>query len=77
MARASLTSKEIAELMKGLSQLISVQRIVKNLDVETLTDVIYKFENAEKSDKEIIRESEDSYDTFVQPRVGNCECCDD
>ena len=77
MARASLTSKEIAELMKGLSQLISVQRIVKNLDVETLTDVIYKFENAEKSDKEIIRESEDSYDTFTQPRVGNCECCNE
>ena len=77
MARTSLKSKEIAELMKGLSQLISVQRIVKNLDVETLTEVIYKFENAGKSDKEIIRESEDSYDTFAQPRVGNCECCDE
>lgn len=25
----------------------------------------------------IIRASEDSHDSFVQPRVGNCECCDD
>jgi|TARA_B100001094_G_scaffold165744_1_gene160418 DNA-binding TFAR19-related protein (PDSD5 family) len=76
MAQASLTSKEIAELMKGISQLVSVKRIVKNIDEDTLVDILYKFENAGKSDDEILRASEDSHDSF-QPRVGNCECCDD
>jgi hypothetical protein len=76
MAQASLTSKEVAELMKAVSQLVSIKSIVKNVDVETLTNILYKFENAGRSDKEIIRASEDSHDSF-QPRVGNCECCDD
>jgi hypothetical protein len=76
MAQASLTSKEVAELMKAVSQLVSIKSIVKNVDVETLTNILYKFENAGKSDKEIFRASEDSHDSF-QPRVGNCECCDD
>jgi len=76
MAQASLTSKEVAELMKAVSQLVSIKSIVKSVDVETLTNILYKFENAGRSDKEIIRASEDSHDSF-QPRVGNCECCDD
>tara|TARA_R110002012_G_scaffold223935_1_gene395948 strand:- start:138 stop:368 length:231 start_codon:yes stop_codon:yes gene_type:complete len=76
MAQASLTSREIAELMKSISQIVSIKRIVNNLDVDTLTRILYKFENAGKSDKEILRASEDSHDSF-QPRVGNCECCDD
>jgi len=76
MAQASLTSKEIAELMKAVSQLVSIKSIVNNVDVKTLTNILYKFENAGKSDKEILRASEDSHDSF-QPRVGNCECCDD
>lgn len=76
MAQASLTSKEIAELMKAISQLVSIKSIVNNVDVETLTNILYKFENAGRSDKEILRASEDSHDSF-QPRVGNCECCDD
>jgi len=76
MAQASLTSKEVAELMKAVSQLVSIKSIVNNVDVETLTNILYKFENAGRSDKEILRASEDSHDSF-QPRVGNCECCDD
>tara|TARA_R100000908_G_C3642893_1_gene78286 strand:- start:297 stop:527 length:231 start_codon:yes stop_codon:yes gene_type:complete len=76
MAQASLTSREIAELMKSISQIVSIKRIVNNLDVDTLTRILYKFENAGRSDNEILRASEDSHDSF-QPRVGNCECCDD
>ena len=76
MAQASLTSKEVAELMKAVSQLVSIKSIVNNVDVKTLTNILYKFENAGRSDKEILRASEDSHDSF-QPRVGNCECCDD
>ena len=76
MAQASLTSREIAELMKSISQIVSIKRIVNNLDVDTLTRILYKFENAGRSDNEILRASEDSHDNF-QPRVGNCECCDD
>lgn len=29
------------------------------------------------NDLKVLRKSEDSHDTFVQPRVGNCECCND
>ena len=76
MAQASLTSREIAELMKSISQIVSIKRIVNNVDVDTLTRILYKFENAGRSDNEILRASEDSHDSF-QPRVGNCECCDD
>jgi len=76
MAQASLTSREIAELMKSISQIVSIKRIVNNVDVDTLTRILYKFENAGRSDNEILRASEDSHDNF-QPRVGNCECCDD
>ena len=76
MAQASLTSREIAELMKSISQIVSIKRIVNNLDVDTLTRILYKFENAGRSDNEILRASEDSHDNF-QPRVGNCESCDD
>ena len=76
MAQASLTSREIAELMKSISQIVSIKRIVNNVDVDTLTRILYKFENAGRSDNEILRASEDSHDNF-QPIVGNCECCDD
>ena len=91
MARANLTRREVVELMKSISQVVSIKRIVENLDVDTLTRILYKFENPLSSDKtkeinlhggrynkdnKILRASEDSHDSF-QPRVGNCGCCDD
>ena len=95
MAHVNLTRKEIVKLTKAISQIASINRIVKKLDVDTLALILWKFENPLSSDKtkeinfkggsynkewknykKILRASEDSHDSF-QPRVGNCECCDD
>jgi hypothetical protein len=44
-----------------------------NLDIDMIREVLHKLETPfqEKYNK-IIRDSEDK-----QPRVGNCECCND
>tara|TARA_R110000803_G_scaffold8575_7_gene27393 strand:+ start:3713 stop:3979 length:267 start_codon:yes stop_codon:yes gene_type:complete len=88
MARANLTSKEIAEVMKAISQIISIKSIVKNLDTKILVEVINKFENPIESDKsdKILRGLEDRLD-LADSRVAhinmhggasqNCEVCDD
>ena len=88
MARANLTGKEIAEVMKAISQIISIKSIVKNLDTKILVEVINKFENpieSNKSDK-ILRGLEDRLD-LADSKIAdfnmhggksqNCEVCDD
>jgi|14BtaG_2_1085337.scaffolds.fasta_scaffold42724_2 hypothetical protein len=86
MAQASLTSKEVAELMKAISQIVSIKRIVNNLNVDTLVEVLNKFENPGKSDNEILRGLEDRLDLadskikLINMHGGdnqNCEVCND
>ena len=87
MARANLTAKEVAEVMKAISQVISIKRIVKDLDTVLLVEVLNKFEHPEKDDLKILRGLEDKLDladstsahinSFGRPRPGNCGCCDD
>ena len=88
MARANLTAKEITELMKSISQIISIKVMLKNLNVGKLIKVLEKFENpieSNKSDK-ILRGLEDKLDladckTAYINMYGvaseNCEVCDD
>jgi len=88
MARANLTAKEITELMKSISQIISIKVMLKNLNVGKLIKVLEKFENpmeSNESDK-ILRGLEDRLD-LADSRVAhinmhggasqNCEVCDD
>jgi len=89
MARANLTAKEIAEVMKAISQVISIKQIVKDLDTQMLIEVINKFENpiidSSKSDK-ILRGLEDRLD-LADSKIADinlhsgirqdCEVCDD
>jgi hypothetical protein len=78
MAKVNLSKKEIEMLLKGLANLITIKhryREVKmtNLDIDMIRDILHKLENPfQNKYNEIIRNSEDK-----QPRVGNCECCDD
>ncbi len=78
MAKVNLSKEEIEMLLKGLANLITIKhryREVKmmNLDIDMIRDILHKLENPFQSRyNEIIRNSEDK-----QPRVGNCECCDD
>ena len=78
MAKVNLNKEEIEMLLKGLANLITIKhryREVKmmNLDIDMIRDILHKLENPFQSRyNEIIRNSEDK-----QPRVGNCECCND
>ena len=78
MAKVNLNKEEIEMLLKGLANLITIKhryREVKmmNLDIDMIRDILHKLEYPFQSRyNEIIRNSEDK-----QPRVGNCECCDD
>ena len=78
MAKVNLSKEEIEMLLKGLANLVTIKhryREVKmmNLDIDMIRDILHKLENPFQSRyNEIIRNSEDK-----QPRVGNCECCDD
>lgn len=78
MAKVNLSKEEIEMLLKGLANLITIKhryREVKmmNLDIDMIRDILHKLENPFQSRyNEIIRNSEDK-----QPRIGNCECCDD
>lgn len=78
MAKVNLSKEEIEMLLKGLANLITIKhryREVKmmNLDIDMIRDILHKLENPFQSRyNEIIRNSEDK-----QPRVGNCECCND
>ncbi len=78
MAKVNLNKEEIEMLLKGLANLITIKhryREVKmmNLDIDMIRDILHKLENPFQSRyNEIIRNSEDK-----QPRIGNCECCDD
>ena len=78
MAKVNLSKEEIEMLLKGLSNLVTIKhryREVKmmNLDIDMIRDILHKLENPFQSRyNEIIRNSEDK-----QPRVGNCECCND
>jgi transposase len=78
MAKVNLSKEEIEMLLKGLANLVTIKhryREVKmmNLDIDMIRDILHKLENPFQSRyNEIIRNSEDK-----QPRVGNCECCND
>ena len=78
MAKVNLSKEEIEMLLKGLANLVTIKhryREVKmmNLDIDMIRDILHKLENPFQSRyNEIIRKSEDK-----QPRVGNCECCND
>ena len=78
MAKVNLSKEEIEMLLKGLANLVTIKhryREVKmmNLDIDMIRNILHKLENPFQSRyNEIIRNSEDK-----QPRVGNCECCND
>ena len=85
MAKVNVSKEEVEMAIRGLANIITIKhryREVKmpKLDIDMIREVLHKLEAPfqEKSKmidykyNKIIRESEDK-----QPRIGNCECCDD
>jgi|14BtaG_2_1085337.scaffolds.fasta_scaffold00192_30 hypothetical protein len=82
MATVKLNKEEIDMVLKGLANIITIKhryREVKmpNIDTDVIRAALHKLENPFiKEENKILRASEDSTDSF-EPRIGNCECCDD
>jgi hypothetical protein len=79
MAKVNL-SKEEVEVLIALANVITIKHRYRDvylnnsrLNIEMIREVLYKLENPfMQKENKIIRGLEDR-----QPRVGNCECCDD
>tara|TARA_R100000742_G_C4279638_1_gene104902 strand:- start:10483 stop:10725 length:243 start_codon:yes stop_codon:yes gene_type:complete len=80
MAKVKLSKEEIEMVLKALANIITIKHrysgINVDLDTDVLRQVLHKLENPFMVDynkqNKIIRGLEDK-----QPRIGNCECCDD
>lgn len=77
MAKVNLSKKEVEEVLSALANVITIKHRYRDIhldvNVEMIREVLRKLESPfmEKENK-MIRGLED-----MQPRVGNCECCDD
>lgn len=81
MAKVNLSKEEVEEVLSALANVITIKHRYRDIhldvNVEMIREVLRKLESPfmEKENK-VFRASEDSIDSF-EPRVGNCECCDD
>jgi len=77
MAKVNLSREEVEEVLSALANVITIKHRYRDIhldvNVEMIREVLRKLESPfmEKENK-IIRGLEDK-----QPRIGNCECCDD
>ena len=77
MAKVNLSKEEVEEVLSALANVITIKHRYRDIhldvDIEMIREVLRKLENPfMNKENEIIRGLEDK-----QPRVGNCECCDD
>lgn len=77
MAKVNLSKEEVEEVLNALANVITIKHRYRDIhldvDIEMIREVLRKLENPfMKKENEIIRGLEDK-----QPRIGNCECCDD
>jgi hypothetical protein len=80
MAKVNLSKEEVEEVLSALANLITIKHRYRDIhldvNVEMIREVLHKLENPFMVDynkqNKIIRGLEDK-----QPRIGNCECCDD
>ena len=77
MAKVNLSKEEVEMVLKALANIITIKHryigINLDLDIDVIRKVLHKLENPfMKRENKIIRGLEDK-----QPRIGNCECCDD
>ena len=77
MAKVNLSKEEVEEVLNALANVITIKHRYRDIhldvNVEMIREVLRKLENPfMKKENEIIRGLEDK-----QPRIGNCECCDD
>jgi hypothetical protein len=77
MAKANLTAHEVAMIMRMISVFISFNKMVKDIDHDALLEVLKKLDSPERSDKEIIRSSEDHHDLTDVIGYQKCEDCND
>lgn len=79
-----MSKEEVAAIMSLAKKIIEHEEnkeywdmIDNNIDERDYKESYQEYKKSEHSDLKTIRKSEDAHDNFVQPRVGNCECCDD
>jgi hypothetical protein len=80
MAKVNLSKEEVEQVLIALANVITIKHRYRDvylnnsrLNIEMIREVLYKLENPfMQKENKIIRGLEDR-----QPRVGNCECCDD
>jgi len=77
MAKVNLSKEEVEEVLSALANVITIKHRYRDIhldvDIEMIREVLRKLENPfMNKENEIIRGLEDK-----QPRIGNCECCDD
>lgn len=77
MAKVNLSKEEVEEVLSALANVITIKHRYRDIhldvNVEMIREVLRKLESPfMQRENKIIRGLEDK-----QPRVGNCECCDD
>jgi hypothetical protein len=80
MAKVNLSKEEVEQVLIALANVITIKHRYRDvylnnsrLNIEMIREVLYKLENPfMQKENKIIRGLEDR-----QPRVGNCDCCDD
>ena len=77
MAKVNLSKEEVEEVLSALANVITIKHRYRDIhldvDIEMIREVLRKLENPfMNKENKIIRGLEDK-----QPRIGNCECCDD
>ncbi len=77
MAKVNLSKEEVEEVLSALANVITIKHRYRDIhldvNIEMIREVLRKLENPfMNKENEILRGLEDK-----QPRIGNCECCDD
>jgi hypothetical protein len=80
MAKVNLSKEEVEQVLIALANVITIKHRYRDvylnnsrLNIEMIREVLYKLENPfMKEENKILRGLEDE-----QPRIGNCDCCDD
>ena len=77
MAKVNLSKEEVEMVLSALANVITIKHRYRDIhldvNVEIIREVLRKLESPfMKEENKILRGLEDK-----QPRIGNCECCDD
>ena len=77
MAKVNLSKEEVEEVLSALANVITIKHRYRDIhldvNIEMIREVLRKLENPfMNKENKILRGLEDK-----QPRIGNCECCDD